>query len=60
MTFHAPWALSFVDTAKRVGERMDRPYQRAGALRPTGAPEDTQYPSGYICPFHFKNLVNGK
>jgi hypothetical protein len=60
MTFHAPWSLSFVDTAKKVDVRMDRPYQRAAALRPTGVPEETLYPSGFICPFHFKNPVSGR
>jgi hypothetical protein len=60
MTFHAPWALSFVNPSKRVDEFMNRPYERAEALRPTGAPEETQYPSGFVCPFHFKNPVTGK
>jgi hypothetical protein len=60
MTFHAPWTLSFVDPAKREDKFMNRPYERAEALRPTGAPEDTQYPSGFVCPFHFKNPVTGK
>ncbi len=60
MTFHAPWALSFVDPKERVDEFMNRPYERAAALRPTGAPEETQYPSGFICPFHFQNPVTGK
>jgi hypothetical protein len=58
MTFHAPWATSFIDPSKRVDEKMDRPYQRAAALRPTGAPEETLYPSGFICPFHFNNPVS--
>lgn len=60
MTFHAPWAMSFVDTAKRVDERIDRPYERSAALRPTGTPEETLYPSGFICPFHYKNPVSGR
>jgi hypothetical protein len=59
MTFHAPWTLSFVEH-DRVDEFMNRPYERAGALRPTGTPEDTQYPSGFLCPFHFNNPVTGK
>ena len=29
-------------------------------LSPDGAPEDTQYPSGFICPFHFKNPATGR
>lgn len=60
MTFHAPWVLSFVDPAKREDKFMNRPYERAGALRPTGVPEETQYPSGFVCPFHFNNPVTGK
>ena len=60
MTFHAPWAMSFVDTSKRVDERIDRPYERSAALRPTGTPEETLYPSGFICPFHYKNPVSGR
>jgi hypothetical protein len=60
MTFHAPWSLSFVDTAKKVDVRMDRPHERAGVLRPTGEHEETLYPSGFICPFHFKNPVSGR
>jgi hypothetical protein len=60
MTFHAPWTLSFVDEAQRVDVRMDRPHERAGVLRPTGDHEETIYPSGFICPFHFKNPVSGR
>ncbi len=60
MTFHAPWVNSFVDPEKRVDYKMDRPYQRAGALRPTGTPEETLYPSNFICPFHFDNPVSGR
>jgi hypothetical protein len=61
MTFHAPWTLSFVDPAKREDKFMNRPYERgASQLRPTGTPEETQYPSGFLCPFHFKNPVTGK
>jgi hypothetical protein len=60
MTFNAPWTLSFVDEAKRVDVRMDRPHETAGVLRPTGDHEETIYPSGFICPFHFKNPVSGR
>ncbi len=62
MTFHAPWTLSFVEPqkAKRIDEFMNRPYERAASMRPTGTPEDTQYPSGFLCPFHYKNPVTGK
>jgi hypothetical protein len=60
MTFHAPWGESFVDPQKRMDKKIDRPYQRNPELRPTGAPEETLYPSGFICPFHFDNPVSGR
>lgn len=60
MTFHAPWAVSFVDPARRDDRKMDRPYQRNPALRPSGPPEETLWPSGFICPFHFENPVSGR
>ncbi|MBN2241032.1 MAG: nuclear transport factor 2 family protein [Dehalococcoidales bacterium] len=60
MTFHAPWGMSFVDEKKRKDERIDRPYERSENLRPTDAPEETLYPSGFIVPFHFKNPVSGR
>ena len=60
MTFRAPWTESFVDPAKKDSSRQDRPYQQNPNLKPTDAPEETLYPSGYICPFHFENPVSGR
>jgi len=60
MTFRAPWTEGFVDPAKKDNSRQDQPYQENPVLKPTGAPEDTLYPSGYICPFHFENPVSGR
>ncbi|MBN1190243.1 MAG: nuclear transport factor 2 family protein [Dehalococcoidales bacterium] len=60
MTFHAPWTTGFVDPSRRMDEKIDRPYRRNPELRPTGAPEETLYPSGFICPFHFDNPVSGR
>jgi hypothetical protein len=60
MTFHAPWCESFVDPARRFDERMDRPYGRNPDLKPAGGPEETRWPSGFICPFHFDNPVSGR
>jgi hypothetical protein len=60
MIFHAPWVTSFVDPAKRDDTRMDRPDLKNPALRPTGAREETLWPSGFICPFHFSNPVSGR
>jgi hypothetical protein len=56
MYFHSPWS----DPTKHVVPRMDRPYDRSAPLKPTGAPEETRWPSGFICPFHFKNPVSGR
>jgi hypothetical protein len=58
MTFRAPWTESFVDPAKKDSSRQDRPYQENPTLRPMGAPEETLYPSGFVCPFHFPNPVS--
>jgi hypothetical protein len=60
MTFHAPWGESFVPPEKRLDLRIDRPYKRNPDLHPTGAPEETLWPSGFICPFHFDNPVSGR
>ena len=60
MTFHAPWGESFVEPARRQDRRIDRPYKRNTELKPVGAPEETLWPSGFICPFHFDNPVSGR
>lgn len=60
MTFRAPWVESFVYPAKIDSSRQDRPYQENPALKPSDAPEETLYPSGYICPFHYANPVSGR
>jgi hypothetical protein len=60
MTFHAPWRTSFVPVERLTDERINRPYQRNPKLKPDGAPEDTQWPSGFICPFHFDNPASGR
>jgi hypothetical protein len=60
MTFHAPWGLSFVPEERRMDQRIDRPYENRGALEPVGAPENTLWPSGFICPFHFDNPATGR
>jgi hypothetical protein len=59
-TFRAPWTEGFVDPARKDNSKKDRPYQENPNLRPTGSPEDTLYPSGFICPFHFANPVSGR
>ena len=60
MTFHTPYAVGWVDPSRRLDDRIDRPYRRNPDLRPDGVPEETLYPSGFICPFHFDNPVSGR
>ena len=58
MTFRASWTDSFVDPSQRDDSRMDRAENQT--LGPRGTPEETRYPSGFICPFHFPNPVSGR
>jgi hypothetical protein len=60
MTFHAPWGDSFVPAKRRFDQKIDRPYQRNPNLKPDGPPEETRWPSGFICPFHFDNPATGR
>jgi hypothetical protein len=60
MIFHAPWGESFVPAERRMDQRIDRPYQRSGPLKPVGPPEETIWPSGFIAPFHFDNPATGR
>jgi hypothetical protein len=60
MTFRASWTQSFVDPSKRDDSPLDRSQLQNPALGPRGTPEETRYPSGFICPFHFENPVSGK
>jgi hypothetical protein len=58
MTFRASWTESFVEASRRDDSPMDRAQNQT--LGPRGAPEETRYPSGFICPFHFSNPVSGR
>jgi hypothetical protein len=58
MTFRASWTESFVEPSRRDDSPMDRAQNQN--LGPRGTPEETRYPSGFICPFHFKNPVSGR
>jgi hypothetical protein len=58
MTFLASWTQSFVEPSRRDDSPMDRPQNEK--LGPRGTAEETSYPSGFICPFHFANPVSGR
>jgi hypothetical protein len=58
MTFCASWTQSFVESSRRDDSPMDRPQNEN--LGPRGTAEETRYPSGFICPFHFTNPVSGR
>jgi hypothetical protein len=60
MTFNAPYMESWVDSSVRVEKRPERPHNSSMGFTPDGPPEKTQYPSGFICPFHYENPVTGK
>ncbi len=60
MTFHAPWRTSFVPVERIIDQTIDRPYKRNPELKPEGAPEETLWPSGFICPFHFDHPATGR
>lgn len=60
MTFHVPYTRGWVDEDRLEITRMNKPYEQPSENHPDDAPEDTQYPSGFICPFHFANPVSGR
>jgi len=60
MTFRASWTNSFIDPSIRDDSPMDRPQNDNSVLKPMRTPEETRYPSGFICPFHFENPVSGR
>lgn len=62
MIFRAPWTEGFVDPEKKDNSKHDRPYQENEnpLLKPSGVPEDTLYPSGFVCPFHYNNPISGR
>jgi hypothetical protein len=57
MYFDAPFALSWVKPEKRV-DMYNKPDFKL--LKPDGPAEDTEYPSGFQAPYHYKNPVTGK
>ncbi len=58
MTFRASWTESFVETSRRDDSPMDRSENRN--LGPRGTAEETRYPTGFVCPFHFANPVSDR
>jgi hypothetical protein len=58
MTFRASWTESFVEPSRRDDRPMDRAENKN--LGPRETAEETRYPSGFICPFHFANPVSGR
>ena len=60
MTFNAPFKEGWVDPSVCVERRPEPPYRRSTRFAPDGLPEETKYPSGFICPFHYKNPVTGR
>ena len=61
MTFHCPYTVGWVEDPERRDDTvMNRPYERPSLLKPDGRPEETLYPSGFICPFHFANPATGR
>jgi hypothetical protein len=60
MTFRASWTASFINPSIRDDSPMDRSQNDNPALGPKETPEETRYPSGFICPFHFENPVSGR
>ena len=58
--FNAPFKEGWIDPSRRVETvKLERPSGH-DVYTPDGPPEVTRYPSGFICPFHYKNPVSGK
>jgi hypothetical protein len=55
--FNAPFKEGWVAPSRQVatGIKMKRPLDVSD-----GPPENTMYPSGFVCPFHYKNPVSGR
>jgi hypothetical protein len=62
MYYNAPYGDSWVPASRRKDKRTDTPYNPKSELGKIGLPpaENALYPSGYICPLHFKNPVSGR
>jgi hypothetical protein len=57
MYFFAPYFQGWVDPKRQCDKTL---YHQPPDLQPDGAAEDTFYPSGFICPFHFEHPVTGE
>ena len=62
MSFNATYGGSWVSEERRKDNLTNRPYNPDSPLGKVSLPpaENALYPSGYICPFHFKNPVSGR
>lgn len=62
MAFNATYSGSWVPESRRKDKLTNRPYNPESPLGKVSLPpaENALYPSGYICPFHFKNPVSGR
>ena len=58
LTFAAGYKDGWVDPSRRVDTYVLD--QGRDDLAPDGPHEETEYPSGFICPFHYKHPVTGK
>jgi hypothetical protein len=60
LIFFAPFKEGWVDPSRQLKNPLPHIYRPNSSLAPDGPPEKTTYPSGYVCPFHFKNPVTEK
>ena len=60
LIFFAPFKEGWVDSSRQLKSLLPHIYRPNSSLAPDGPPEKTTYPSGFLCPFHYKNPVTGK
>ncbi len=58
--FNAPFKEGWVDPSRLVEIRKEDLSGLGKSYIPDGPSENTAYPSGFICPFHFENPVSGR
>lgn len=60
MIFNAPFKEGWVDPSRQVEVEEENFLELGKSYEPDGPSEKTTYPSGFICPFHFKNPVTNR